>query len=76
MTSTLKDQDAFDRSLRLWNIVSPSPSEISAAFAAFQGLRVVCILPRLVMIRRAVAAHFYSEDLPSDQHRLSRQAPL
>ena len=63
MTSTPIDQEAFNQSLRLWNAVCPSAAEISAAFVAFDRLPVVCILPRLVMIRRAVAAHFYNEDL-------------
>ena len=52
-------------SFRLWNAVSPSADEIAAAFAAFEGLRVVYILPRLVMVRRAVAADFYTDDLRS-----------
>ena len=61
-------------SLRLWNAVSPSPTEIAAAFSAFDGMPVVYILPRLVMIRRAVAAHFYTDDLRN--HPSSPRASL
>jgi len=64
--TALNDEHAMNQSLRLWNIVSPSATEIAAAFAAFQGLRVVYILPRLVMVRRAVAARFYRDDLPDN----------
>jgi hypothetical protein len=50
--------------LRMWRAVNPSPAEIEAATAAFAGLDVIDILPRLVMVRRAVAACFYTDDLP------------
>ncbi|MBV9577284.1 MAG: hypothetical protein JO057_01705 [Chloroflexi bacterium] len=49
---------------RMWAAVDPSPTEIEAASAAFEGLNVTDILPRLVMVRRAVVASFYTDDLP------------
>ncbi|HET6315780.1 MAG TPA: hypothetical protein VFG86_04935 [Chloroflexota bacterium] len=48
----------------MWQQVNPSPTEIEAAHAAFEGVDVVDIMPRLVMIRRAVEANFYTDDLP------------
>ncbi len=48
----------------IWRHVNPSPSEIQAARAAFEGVDVIDIMPRLVMIRRAVDARFYTDDLP------------
>ena len=49
--------------MTLWNAVGPSASEIAGVFAAFPESRVTHILPRLVMVRRAVAARFYTDDL-------------
>ena len=57
---------------KMWRAVNPSPVEIEAANAAFAGLDVIDILPRLVMVRRAVAACFYTDDLPG---RLARARP-
>ncbi len=51
-------------SVKMWQSVNPSPTEIEAASAAFEGLNVTDILPRLVMVRRAVEASFYTDDLP------------
>ena len=48
----------------MWGAVNPSQIEIEAASAAFEGLNVTDILPRLVMVRRAVEASFYTDDLP------------
>ena len=53
-------------SFEMWRAVDPLPSEIQAATAAFDGLDVIDILPRLVMVRRAVAACFYNDDLPKN----------
>jgi hypothetical protein len=51
------------KSFNLWRAVDPLPTEIQAAQAAFEGLdlRDNNILPRLIMVRRAVAASFYSD---------------
>jgi hypothetical protein len=51
-------------SANMWGAVNPSPIEIQAASAAFEGVNVTDILPRLVMVRRAVEASFYTDDLP------------
>lgn len=51
-------------SVNMWGAVNPSPAEIQAACAAFEGLNVTDILPRLVMVRRAVEASFYTDTLP------------
>lgn len=51
-------------SLSMWRAVNPSPIEIQAASAAFEGADVIDILPRLVMVRRAVEACFYTDELP------------
>jgi hypothetical protein len=59
--------------IKLWNAVAPSPTEIASAFAAFAGMRVLHILPRLVMVRRAIDAGFYTDDLP--RHRGARRGP-
>jgi hypothetical protein len=53
----------------MWRGVNPSSAEIEAASAAFEGLDVTDIVPRLVMVRRAVAARFYTDEL-SDQEKL------
>jgi hypothetical protein len=50
-------------SLNIWQTVNPSPTEIQAASAAFDGLDVIDILPRLVMVRRAVEACYYTDEL-------------
>ena len=52
----------------IWRAVDPSSSEIQAAQAVFEGLDVRDILPRLVMVRRAVAASFYTDDVPGLAH--------
>ena len=51
-------------SANMWGAVNPSATEIEAASAAFEGLNVTDILPRLVMVRRAVEASFYTDELP------------
>jgi hypothetical protein len=48
---------------KMWQTVDPLPTEIQAAYTAFKGLDVVDILPRLIMVRRAVAASFYTDDM-------------
>jgi hypothetical protein len=50
-------------SFNMWGAVNPSPTEIQAASAAFEGLNVTDILPRLVMVRRAVEASYYTDEL-------------
>ena len=52
-------------SFKMWRAVDPSPTEIQAAYAVFEGLDVSDILPRLVMVRRAVAAAYYTDDEPT-----------
>jgi hypothetical protein len=49
----------------MWRAVNPSSAELEAASAVFEGLDVVDIVPRLIMVRRAVAACFYTDDLPA-----------
>ena len=44
--------------------ITPSPDELLSAYDAFGELPTMEALPRLVMIRRAVAAGFYNDDLP------------
>ena len=39
-------------------------TEIQAASAAFDAVDVPDLLPRLIMVRRAVEASFYTADLP------------
>jgi hypothetical protein len=51
-------------SVTIWRAVNPSPTEIQAASAAFDGQDVIDILPRLVMVRRAVEACFYTDEMP------------
>jgi hypothetical protein len=56
-------------SFSLWRAVDPLPTEIQAARAAFAGLDMRDnSLPRLVMVRRAVAASFYTDDLRGPTH--------
>ena len=50
--------------MNMWRTVNPSPNEIEAAQAAFDGVDVTDIVPRLVMVRRAVAAEYYTDTLP------------
>jgi hypothetical protein len=49
----------------MWRAVNPTLAEIDAARVAFEGVDVTDLVPRLVMVRRAVAADFYSEALPN-----------
>jgi hypothetical protein len=52
------------------------PDEMDAACAAFGELPKLDALPRLVMIRRAVAVGFYTDDLPlTEQSALSVTLP-
>jgi hypothetical protein len=44
--------------------INPSPDELLAAYDAFGELPAIEALPRLIMIRRAVAVGFYNDDLP------------
>jgi hypothetical protein len=66
----------FMNSLKTWQTINPSPDEMLAASAAFGELPKMDVLPRLVMVRRAVAAGFYTDDLrllsPTDQSQPSR----
>jgi len=50
-----------------WQAVNPSSAEIEGVRAAFEGLDATDLVPRLVMIRRAVAACFYSDDLTEQE---------
>ena len=68
MTSIPAGSNEWIAALKLWNAVEPSASEIAGVFAAFPDSRVTHILPRLVMVRRAVAARFYTDDLPKRAH--------
>ena len=43
--------------------INPSPDEMEAACAAFGELPTIDALPRLIMVRRAVAAGFYTDRL-------------
>jgi hypothetical protein len=60
----------------MWHAVAPTPAEINAALDAFDYEQtgssdviarlpsdVIARLPQLVMIRRAVAAGFFNEDV-------------
>jgi len=65
----------------MWRAVNPSSAELEAASAAFGGLNVVDMAPRLVMVRRAVAACFYTDNLTKQEDRLTstrrrRKAPM
>jgi hypothetical protein len=71
MTSIPAGSNEWNETIKLWNAVGPSASEIAAVFAAFPESRITHILPRLVMVRRAVAAHFYTDDLP-ERPRMKR----
>jgi len=52
------------------------PAELDAACAAFGELPSLHALPRLVMVRRAVAVGFYTDDLPlAEQASLSVTLP-
>jgi hypothetical protein len=53
VTSTPEDEPGLNDSLTFWTAVSPLPTEIAAGFAAFDGARVVYILP-VLMVRRAL----------------------
>jgi hypothetical protein len=61
----------FMNSLKTWQTINPSPDEMHAASAAFGELPNSEALPRLIMVRRAVAAGFYTDNLrqlsPTDQ---------
>lgn len=50
-------------SLNIWRLITPSADEVDAAYAAFGELPKPDMLPRLVMVRRAVAAGYYTDDL-------------
>jgi hypothetical protein len=50
--------------LNTWQTINPTPDEIHAAYVAFEDLPTMDFLPRLVMVRRAVAAGFYTDNLP------------
>jgi hypothetical protein len=71
MSSIPAGSNEWNETVKLWNAVGPSASEIAAVFAAFQESRVTHLLPRLVMVRRAVAAGFYTDHLP-ERPRLKR----
>ena len=62
-------------SFKMWRVVNPTPTEIDAASAAFEGVNVTDILPRLVMVRRAVDARFYTDDPPDTTPRTLRRPP-
>jgi hypothetical protein len=55
---------------RVWQTINPSPDELFAACAAFGELPKMDFLTRLIMARRAVAAGFYTDDLPKHSRRL------
>jgi hypothetical protein len=63
MTSIPRSSNDWNETVKLWHAVGPSGREIAGVFAAFPESRVLHILPRLVMVRRAVAARFYTDDL-------------
>src|SRR5262245_23329602 len=71
MTNIPAGSNEWNEAIKLWNTVRPSAGEIAAVFAAFPESRIALILPRLVMVRRAVAARFYTDDLP-ERPRLKR----
>jgi len=62
-------------SFSMWRAVNPSSAEIEAACAAFEGLDVMAIVPRLVMVRRAVAACFYTDELPEQENLRLHEYP-
>jgi hypothetical protein len=49
----------------IWKTVDPTLAEVQAALCAFAGAdnpgEVFAFLPQMVMVRRAVAASFFSE---------------
>jgi hypothetical protein len=57
--------------------IRPLPDELLAAYDAFGELPAVDALPRLIMVRRAVAAGFYTDNLrlgsPKQTSRRSRK---
>jgi hypothetical protein len=53
-----------------WQTINPSPEEMHAATAAFGELPKMDVLARLIMVRRAVAAGFYTDQLPSPASHL------
>ena len=57
-------------SLNNLRTINPSPDELLAAYDAFGELPAMEALPRLVMIRRAVAVGFYNEAVPPAQETL------
>jgi hypothetical protein len=60
-------------SFNMWRAVNPTPAEVCAASAAFEGQDVIDILPRLVMVRRAIVARFYTDDLRDRKQRTARR---
>jgi hypothetical protein len=54
----------------IWQTINPSPEELFAACSAFGELPKIDVLSRLIMARRAVAAGFYTDDLPKHGRRL------
>ena len=53
---------------RMWQAVNPSSDEIEGVRVAFEGLDATDLVPRLVMVRRAVAACFYTDDLTKQEN--------
>jgi len=58
----------------IWRLVNPSPTEIEAARAAFEDVDVTDIMPRLVMVRRAVDANYYTDQLPRKRRAAKKAA--
>jgi hypothetical protein len=50
-------------SLNASRTINPTPDELLAAYDAFGELPKMDVLPRLIMVRRAVAAGFYTDNL-------------
>jgi hypothetical protein len=63
-------------SLNTLQTINPSPDEIHAVYAAFGDLPKMDALQRLVMIRRAVAAGFYTDKLHLPRRRTKRNRSL
>jgi len=63
ITALLTRAPEYMDDLRRLRTINPSPEEVEAACAAFGELPPMDELARLIMVRRAVAAGFYTDDL-------------
>jgi hypothetical protein len=74
---TLGNELGLMNNYNILRTIRPTPDELLAAYEAFGELPTLDALPRLVMVRRAVAAGFFTDNLrpgsPKQTSRRSRQ---